>query len=107
MPDESVAAESADPLRSIAEAMDAAVKAATEGRDRALATAQDLAPAAGRVVSQAVYRSCYSVSFCAVLPVMLIARWIPRENAVVRGLIDGAHAAADSVDQGKSPPVSS
>ena len=83
------------------------MKAATEGRDRAVATANDLAPAAGRVVSQAVYKTCYSVSFCAVLPVMLIARWIPRENAAVRGLIDGAHAAVDSVDQAKSTPISS
>ena len=70
-------------------------------------TAHDLAPAAGRVASQAVYKTCYSLSFCAVFPVIFIARWIPRENAVVRGLIDGAHAAVDSVDQGKSTSISS
>jgi hypothetical protein len=104
MPDERVASVDADPLRSIADAMDAAVKAAKDGRDRAVATASDLAPAASQIVSQAVYKTCYSVSFCAVFPVLLVARWVPRENAVVRGLIDGAHAAIDSVGQSQSGP---
>jgi hypothetical protein len=87
--------------------MDAAVKAAKDGRDRAMATANDLAPAASQVVSRTVYKTCYTVSYCAVLPAMLIAGLIPRENAAVRGLIDGAHAAIDSAHQMKSGSPSS
>jgi hypothetical protein len=107
MQDESVASVASDPLRAIADAMDAAVQAAKEGGDRALATATDLVPAAGQFLSQAVYKTCYLVSFCAVFPTLLIARSIPRNNAAARGLIDGAQAAIDLVDQTKSRSVSS
>jgi hypothetical protein len=102
MQDESVASVSSDPLRAVADAMDAAVHAAKEGGDRALTAATDAVPAAAQFVSQAVYKTCYSVSFCAVLPVVLIAGFIPRENAAVRGLIDGVHAAIDFADKMKS-----
>jgi len=106
MHDESVASPTSDPLRAVADAMDAAVRAAKEGGDRALAAATDAVPAVGQFASQAVYKTCYSVSFCAVLPMVLIARLIPRDNAAVHGLIDGAHAAIDFADQMKSRPVS-
>jgi hypothetical protein len=107
MQDESVASVASDPLRAVADAMDAAVQAAKEGGDRALATAGDVVPAVGQFVSQAAYKACYSLSFCAVLPAVLIARSIPRENALVHGLIDGAYAAIDLVDQMKSRPAAS
>jgi hypothetical protein len=107
MQNESVASVASDPLRAVADAMDAAVQAAKEGGDRALSTAADVMPAVGQFVSQAVYKTCYSLSYCAVFPTMLIARSIPRENAAVHGLIDGAHAAIDFVDQMKSKAASS
>jgi hypothetical protein len=87
--------------------MDAAVQAAKVGGDRALAAATEAAPAASQFVSQAVYKTCYSVAFGAVLPVVLIARLVPHNNALVHGLIDGAHAAVDFADQVKSRSVSS
>lgn len=107
MTDDPVPSVSADPLRSIADAMDAAVQAAKDGRDRAVATAHQVAPAAGEFMSKAVYNTCYSVSYCVVLPALLAAAWIPRENAAVRGFIDGAHAAIDSVEQSKSGSTTS
>jgi hypothetical protein len=106
MQDESVASLASDPLRAVADAMDAAVQAAKEGGDRALATASDIVPAVGQFLSQAVYKTCYSVSFCAVFPMVLIARSIPRDNAAVHGFIDGARAAIDLVDQMKSRSAS-
>jgi hypothetical protein len=107
MQNESAASVSSDPLRAIADAMDAAVQAAKAGGDRALAAATDAAPAASQFVSQAVYKTCYSISFGAVLPVVLLARFVPRNNALVDGLIDGTHAAIDFADQIKSRSVSS
>jgi hypothetical protein len=107
MQSDSVVSVASDPLRAIADAMDAAVRGAKEGGDRALATASEVVPAAGEFLSRAVYKTCYSVSFCAVFPTVLIARSIPRNNAAVRGLIDGARAAIDFVHQTKSGSVSS
>jgi hypothetical protein len=107
MHDESVVSpETSDPLRAIADAMDAAVHAAKEGGDKAIAAATDAVPAMGQFASQAVYKTCYSVSFCAVLPIAVLARLIPRNNAAVHGLIDGAHAATDFANQMKSRSTS-
>jgi hypothetical protein len=102
MPDESIAAPTSDPLRAVADAIDAAVQAAREGGSRAVSAATDAAPAARELVSRAVYKTSYAVSFCAVFPIAAIARLIPRENAAVYGVIDGAHAAIDFANQMKS-----
>jgi hypothetical protein len=37
------------------------------------------------------------LSYGVVFPATLIARSVPKDNAAVRGLIDGARAAADKV----------
>jgi hypothetical protein len=37
---------------------------------------------------------------------MLLARAVPKDNAFVHGLIDGAQAARDMVDDWKGVPVS-
>ena len=102
MTTESVASTGSDPLRAVADAMDAAVKAAKEGVEGARATAADAIPAASQVVSRAVYKSCYAISFGVVFPTLLIARSIPKNNAAIHGFIDGAHAAIDLVQEMKS-----
>ncbi len=107
MENEPVASVGSDPLRAVADAMDAAVQGASEGGRRALAAANEVMPAAGRFASDAVYKTCYSVAFCAVFPAVLLARLIPRDNAAVRGLIDGASAAIGCVDQVKPRSLSS
>ncbi len=38
---------------------------------------------------------------------MLVAHWFPKNNAVAHGLIDGAHAAMDLIDEMKSKSASS
>ena len=50
-------------------------------------------------VSRLVYTTCYTVSYGVIFPAALIARAIPRDNVAVQGLIDGAHAAKQKVEQ--------
>jgi hypothetical protein len=49
--------------------------------------------------SRFVYTTSYTFSYGVVFPATLLARSIPRDNAAVRGLIDGARAATRKVDQ--------
>jgi hypothetical protein len=49
-------------------------------------------------VSRFVYTTCYTVSYGVVFPSALIANSIPRDNAAVRGLIEGGRAARLKVD---------
>jgi hypothetical protein len=97
MQTDSVAAAGSDPLTAVADAMDAAVEAAKQGADRARATVADIVPAAGQLLSRAVYKGSYALSFGLVFPAVMIAHAIPKGNAVVHGLIDGALAARDAV----------
>jgi hypothetical protein len=46
-----------------------------------------------------VYTTCYTCSYGVVFPSMLIARAIPKDNAAVRGLIEGAQAAKAKVNE--------
>ena len=52
-----------------------------------------------RFVSRFVYTTCYTVSYGVVFPSVLLARSIPKNNPIVHGLIDGAHAATDMVEE--------
>src|SRR5262245_9254671 len=52
----------------------------------------------GMFLSRFVYTTCYTVSYGVVFPAVFLAHSIPQNNAVVRGLIDGAHAASLKVD---------
>ena len=45
-------------------------------------------------VSRVVYQTTYAVSYGVVFPVAFVARAVPRDNAAVRGLIEGAQAAS-------------
>lgn len=46
-----------------------------------------------------VYTTSYTISYGVIFPATLIARSVPRDNAAVRGLMDGAKAATDKVHQ--------
>jgi len=107
MQTETVVSTDSDPLRAVADAMDAAVQAAKDGAEHARTRATDALPAASQFLSQAVYKASYSVSFGVVFPAMLVARWLPKDNAVVHGLIDGAQAAIEMVDEMRSRSASS
>ncbi len=104
MPTRSAAADS-DPLKAVADAMDAAVQAGKDGAERVRLGASDAMPAIGRFLSSAVYHTSYTVSYGLVFPAAMVARVIPKDNAVVHGLVDGARAAADAL-RGSSAPAS-
>jgi hypothetical protein len=97
------AAEGHDPLKMVADAMEAAVQAAKDGAADAKATAAEAVPAAGKMLSNLVYNACYGISYGVVFPSVLVARSIPTNNPVVHGLVDGARAAIDMVNEMRPP----
>jgi hypothetical protein len=96
-----VEAQAADPLKTVADAMEHAVKAAKEGAVDARARVDQALPAVNRFVSRFAYTTCYTISYGVVFPSVLVARSIPKNNPIVHGLVDGAHAAMDMVDEMK------
>jgi hypothetical protein len=56
-------------------------------------------------VSRFVYTTCYTISYGVVFPTTLLARAIPRDNAAVQGLIDGAVAAKAKAEQIRVPSL--
>lgn len=95
MQTDAIAAIGPDRLAALVDALDAAVESARGGGWRA--GIGGLAPAAGRVLATAVYGASYAVSFGIALPAVTFARAIPMGNAAVHGLIDGARAAMEAV----------
>ena len=93
---------SRDPLKTVADALDVAVKAAKDGAVDAKVTAGKMLPAAGRFLSRFVYTTSYTVSYGVVFPAVLLAKSIPADNALVHGFVDGAQAASDLVVQMKN-----
>jgi hypothetical protein len=91
-----------DPLKTVADALDVAVKAAKDSAADAKATAGKMLPAGGRFVSRFVYTSSYTLSCGVMFPAILIAKSMPVNNAVIHGFVDGAKAANDMVDQMKN-----
>jgi hypothetical protein len=89
---------SADPLRSAADAMTLALQAAKDGAADAQQRVNEMMPAIGGFLSRLTYTTCYAVSYGVVFPTLLVARAVPKDNAIVNGLVDGARAARDSLD---------
>jgi hypothetical protein len=96
-----VEAQASDPLKTVADAMEHAVQAAKEGAIDAKARVDQALPGVNRFVSRFVYTTCYTLSYGVVFPSVLVARSIPKNNPIVHGLVDGAHAAIDMVDEMK------
>jgi hypothetical protein len=110
MSDEAVTKEtrSTDPLRSAADAMSLALQAAKDGATDAQERVSDMMPAVGGFLSRLTYTTCYAVSYGVVFPTLLVARAVPKDNAIVNGLVDGARAARDALDSrrpGTAPAV--
>src|SRR5208337_2961860 len=106
MSNEAVIAAGNDPLKSVADALDAAVQTAEGGLEDVRATASGALPALCSFLSGATFKTCYAVSYGMVFPTVLVARAIPKENAVVHGLIDGARAAIDLVNEMRAKSLS-
>jgi hypothetical protein len=83
-----------------------AVRAARQGAADARAAAARAWSASGVILARAIYNTTYTVSYGLVFPAAFVAQAIPRENAAVRGFIEGAEAASRRVDQllGRSAP---
>jgi hypothetical protein len=93
-----VEAQASDPLKTVADAMEHAVQAAKDGAIDAKARVDQALPGVNRFVSRFVYTTCYTISYGVVFPSVLVVRSIPKNNPIVHGLVDGAHAAVDMVD---------
>jgi hypothetical protein len=46
-----------------------------------------------------VYSTCYTLSFGVCFPVFLVCRYVPKNNPLVRGMIDGGTAASNHVSE--------
>lgn len=55
-------------------------------------------PATSRFLGRIIYNTSYAVSFGVTFPMVMIVRVVPKDNALVHGLVDGALAARDRVD---------
>ena len=86
-------------LHAVADKMQAAVDSAKQG----VATARDAAtaalPQASHFLARFVYTTCYTISYGVVFPTALVAMSVPKNNAFVQGLVDGADAAKQKVDE--------
>jgi hypothetical protein len=80
-----------DPLRTVSDALQAASEALGMNPEDPGA-----GPAAYGVAGRVVYRASYGLSYCVIYPVVLLTRMVPKDNAVVHGLVDGAAAARDA-----------
>lgn len=101
----SIETPSADPLRSAADAMAMALQAAKDGAADAQGHVAEMMPAIGGFLSRLTYSTCYAVSYGVVFPTLLVARTVPRDNAIVNGLMDGARAARGAVESRLSDSV--
>ena len=102
MPDEATAIEtpSADPMHAAADAMATALQAARDGAADARERVDQLIPAVGGFLNRLTYTTCYAVSYGVVFPSLMVARAVPKDNAIVHGLVNGARAARDAVGSG-------
>jgi hypothetical protein len=62
-------------------------------------------PATSRFLGRAVYKTSYALSFGMVFPVMMVVRVMPKNNAMVHGLVDGAMAARDRVHEWRGESI--
>jgi hypothetical protein len=98
---------SSEPVKSTAGALDVATQAAQQKTTDAGEAATRAWEVTGRFLNRFVYTACYTVSYGVVFPSVLLARAVPRDNAAVRGLIDGANAARRKVDELYRPSLAS
>lgn len=80
----------ADPLHNLADA-------ARRGAADAQAAASRVVPALKRNTAKAIYSSCYYLSYGVVYGATVVSDLIPKDNAMVHGLCDGAQAARAAV----------
>ncbi|MFO0957984.1 MAG: hypothetical protein U0800_11240 [Isosphaeraceae bacterium] len=95
------AAPAPDPLQSIADALESASQATQQGFADMKAKADQTIPALQSGASQAAYKMGYGLSYGVVFAAVFVSRAIPRDNALVHGIVDGARAATDFVKESR------
>ncbi len=85
-------------LNSVSGTLDLVASAARNGAADARVAASKALSNSSLFLSRVVYQTTYAVSYGVVFPAAFVARAIPRDNAAVRGLIEGAHAASQRAD---------
>jgi hypothetical protein len=88
-----------DRVASASGILDVARRGARDGASDAREAAARAWASTSLFASRFVYTTCYTVSYGVVFPAVFVAESIPRDNAAVRGLIDGAQAAIHKVDE--------
>jgi hypothetical protein len=79
--------------------LDIVTQAARDGASDAREAAARTWAASSVFASRFVYTTFYTLSYGVVFPTTLLAQAVPRNNAAVRGLIEGAQAARQKVDE--------
>ena len=87
-------------LNDVADAMDAAadqMDSSANGQPAALTTTN------GEIwqpkfAQKLIYTSCYTLSFGVCFPTFLLCRYVPRNNPLIQGMMDGSAAATRDVD---------
>jgi hypothetical protein len=77
---------------------DLAVRGARQGSADARQAAERFYRSGSLFAARFIYTACYTMSYGVVFSTVMVARSIPRENAAVRGLVDGSGAARRRVD---------
>ena len=95
-----------DSILNVNSTLDTIGRAAKEGAADAREMANRVWANTSLFLCRFVYTTSYTISYGVVFPATLIARSVPRDNAAVRGLIDGARAATDKVHQMKGLDLS-
>jgi hypothetical protein len=85
-------------LNSVSGTLDLVANAARSGAADARVAATKALSNTRLFLSRVIYQTTYAVSYGVVFPAAFVARAIPRDNAAVRGFIEGAHAASHHAD---------
>jgi hypothetical protein len=96
-------ASSRDPLKDLADALDAAITGVKNRTVDANASGESLLSGGGQFLSRVLYKTSYALCYGVAFPAVLLATSVPANNAIVHGFIDGAHAANNRVVAIKKP----
>ena len=86
-------------LDAVADAIQAGLGTAKQGVATAIDAASAALPTASHFLARFVYTTCYTISYGVVFPTTLVAMSVPKNNAFVQGVVDGADAAKQKVDE--------
>jgi hypothetical protein len=78
--------------------LDLVASAARNGAADARLAANEALANTSLFLARVVYQTTYAISYGVVFPVAFVAGAIPRDNAAMRGIIEGARAASLRAD---------